>query len=101
MTSDLASEEISCIDDNGNSGVVDSNWHVTLLEYLAERYDAVSVSVRLPYLVVQCQDEVPALSERPFRIAGLIFIWLGQEEEEPLVSSSSYTLPCIRLYTNQ
>lgn len=90
-TAALEFEEFSYIDDQGTFRRINATWFDTLTEYLGKYYQAQSVSERLPYLVVWCEDAVPPPSERPFMIAGLVAIWLVQGiDKYPEVRYTSY-----------
>jgi len=90
-TAALDFEEFSYVDGQGTFRRIDAAWLDILSEYLAEYYQAESVSERLPYLVVWCNDTMPPPSERPFMIAGLVAVWLVQGKDKyPQVRFSSY-----------
>jgi hypothetical protein len=75
-TAALDFEEFSYVDDQGTFRSIDAASLNMLMEYLEKNYQAQSVSEILPYLVVWCEDTVPPPSERPFKIAGLVAVWL-------------------------
>jgi hypothetical protein len=90
-TAALDFEEFSYVDDQGTFRRIGSVWLDRLCDYLAKEYHAQSVSERLPYLVVWCEDTVPPPSERPFTIAGLVAVWLVQGKDQyPEVRFDSY-----------
>ncbi|KFZ17188.1 hypothetical protein V502_04695 [Pseudogymnoascus sp. VKM F-4520 (FW-2644)] len=55
-------------------------WFPPLSNYLLENFGAVSVSETFPYIIVFCEDKVPPPSERPFKIAGMVAVWLVEGE---------------------
>jgi hypothetical protein len=90
-TAALEFEEFSYVDDQRTFRRIDAASLDALSEYLAMNYQAQSVSERLPYLVVWCEDAVPLPSERPFMIAGLVAVWLVQGKDKyPEVRFPSY-----------
>lgn len=97
----LEFDEFSYLDDKEVYRRIGTAWLHKLYEYLEEHYQAVSVSERLPYLVVWCKHKVPPPSERPSKIAGLFAIWLVEGDKYPEVRTTSYLLIYAREpYTN-
>jgi hypothetical protein len=93
-TAALDFEEFSYLDDQGKFRRIGAAWLHILCDYLAEHYQAISLSETLPYLVVWCEDTVPPPSERPFTIAGLVAVWLVQGKDMyPPVRFGSYLTP--------
>lgn len=48
---------------------------MSLADYMGTNFQAISIEENLPYLIVWCKDKIPAPSDRPFLIAGLVTIW--------------------------
>ncbi|OBT49394.1 hypothetical protein VE00_00474 [Pseudogymnoascus sp. WSF 3629] len=80
-TRELDFEEFSYVNEQGE---FDNNrrhgYLAPLSNYIFENFGAVSVSETFPYLIVFCEDKVPPHSERPFKIAGMIAVWVVNGE---------------------
>lgn len=95
-TAELEFEEFSYLNDEGKLYTSGSPWFKLLAEYIIEHFGVLSVSEALPFLLMWCEDAVPPPSERPFRIAGMVAVWLVHGKDEyPLVRFNSY-LPLSR-----
>jgi len=54
-----------------------------LLQSLRQKFPVVAISPMFPYLVIECDDELPSEDERPFLVAGLISVFTREEEPFP------------------
>ncbi len=75
-TASLEFEEFSYLDDQGIIHRTDTANLVKLAHYLKEHYQVNDIVERLPYLILWCDGAVPEPNKRPFKIAGLVGVWL-------------------------
>jgi hypothetical protein len=47
-----------------------------LLSYLGEHYGVIAMIVSLPFLVLECEPDLPPEDQRPFSVAGAISVWV-------------------------
>ncbi|KFY87311.1 hypothetical protein V498_07227 [Pseudogymnoascus sp. VKM F-4517 (FW-2822)] len=81
-TAELEFEEFSYLNEEGKLYTSGSPWFKLLDEYIIEHFGVPSVSEALPYLLIWCEDAVPPPSERPFKIAGMVAVWLVYGKDE-------------------
>lgn len=75
-TLELDFKEFSYVNERGEFHNERPGWVSPLSNYLFENFGAVSVLETYPYIIVYCEDKVPPPSERLFKIAGMVAIWL-------------------------
>ena len=85
-TAALNFKEFSFRGNDGNLGRYNvSVEHLHALQlHLMENYNAVQFQYSEPFIILGCKGGVPAEHLRPFSIAGLIAIWMANEEFQPL-----------------
>ncbi len=56
---------------------------IELLQLLRQQFPVVAITPMFPYLVIECDDELPSKDKRPFLVAGLIAVFTHEEEPFP------------------
>jgi hypothetical protein len=51
-----------------------------LLNYLGSHYGVTAMTVSLPFLILECEPDIPPEDQRPFSVAGAISVWVKPGE---------------------
>jgi hypothetical protein len=70
-------------DENRRFQKLDDAQTVQLLQLLRQKFPVVAITPMFPYLVIECDKELPSEDERPFLVAGLIAVFTREEEPFP------------------